>query len=89
MGRGRVVWVNFVEFDVGSHPCTERFPSGSPVSHPLLPPIPYKFQFDPERTDTFDPSFFLESSLVIHGYKNYGFFFQSKKKKRLFVKPSR
>ena len=43
-------WVKFV---VGSLPCSERFPPGTPVVPSPLKNNTSKFQFDLECTDTF------------------------------------
>ena len=60
--RRHHVWVEFV---VGSLPCSERFFSGY-FGFPLsLKTNTFKFQFDLERTDTFQRV--LMSSLVIRG----------------------
>ena len=55
----RHMWVEFV---VGSLPCSERFFSGFPLS---LKTNTFKFQFDLERTDTFQRV--LMNFLVIRG----------------------
>ena len=59
----RHVWVEFV---VGSRPCSKGFSSGSPV---FLPAQNQYFQIPigPGRTDTFESSFSVESSLVLCG----------------------
>ena len=71
----------WVEFVVGSCPCSEGFSSGSLV---FLPPQKenkntFKFQFDPGFTDTFESSFSISRELfwvVLHGRTNcvYPFF---------------
>ena len=57
--RRRHMWVEFV---VGSLPCSERFFSGFPLS---LKTNTFKFQFDLERTDTSQRV--LMNSLVLRG----------------------
>ena len=45
-----IIWVEFV---VGSHPCFEKFFSGNSSFSLSLKTNTFKFQFDQERTDTF------------------------------------
>ena len=47
----RHMWVEFV---VGSRPCSEDFSPGSSVFLPPQKPTFSKFQFELERTDTFE-----------------------------------
>ena len=60
--RRRHMWVEFV---VGSLPCSERFFSGYSGFPLSLKTNTFKFQFDLERTDTFQRV--LMNSLVIRG----------------------
>ena len=63
--RRRHMWVEFV---VGSILCSDRFFFGSGFSLSLKTNT-FKFQFDLERTDTFQRV--LMNSLVLRGYTNY------------------
>ena len=60
--RRRHMWVEFV---VGFLPCSERFFSGYSGFPLSLKTNTFKFQFDMERTDTFQRA--LMNSLVIGG----------------------
>ena len=60
--RRRHMWVEFV---VGSLPCSERFFSGYSGFPLSLKTNTFKFQFDLERTDTFQRV--LMNSLVLRG----------------------
>ena len=60
--RRRHMWVEFV---VGSLPCCERFFSGYSGFPLSLKTNTFKFQFDLERTDTFQRV--LMNSLVLRG----------------------
>ena len=61
-GVDAIMWVEFV---VGSLPCSERFFSGYSGFPLSLKTNTCKFQFDLERTDTFQRV--LMNSLVIRG----------------------
>ena len=65
----------WVEFVVGSLLCSERFFSGYSGFPLSLKTNAFKFQFDLERTDTFQRV--VMNSLVLRGWTNYNlqFFF--------------